>query len=90
VARELAGWSVRGARIPDQGCGWPSFSLNIQMLNNVLGVDSAGGKLRTIAGQHSQEPFPALVDERDFVEVHPLRRRRHNEITKSSHRGLGA
>src|SRR5580704_2056167 len=45
----------------------PSFSSDIQLLNNLLGVDFAGGKLSTISGHYAQEPFPALVDERDFV-----------------------
>ena len=40
------------------------------LLDNVLRVDSVGRELRLASRQHAQESFAALVDERDFVQVH--------------------
>jgi hypothetical protein len=52
------------------GSGTPSPESGGYLLENVLGVDSGGRELRPASGQHAQESFTALVDERDFVQVH--------------------
>ena len=36
----------------------------------MLGVGSGGDEFHSISCQHAQESFTALVDERDFVEIH--------------------
>ena len=40
------------------------------MLKNVLRVGAAGRELRSFFSQLAQEPLSALVDKRDFIEVH--------------------
>src|SRR5580765_7481842 len=52
------------------GSGTPSPETRCYLLENVLRVDSGGRELRPASGQHAQESFTALVDERDFVQVH--------------------
>ena len=50
-----------------------AFTSCAQVLNDVLDVGSAAGELCSIFRQHAQEPLPALVDKRDFIEVHDAR-----------------
>src|ERR1700758_2610769 len=51
------------------GSGTPSPEPRVYLLENVSRVDSVGRELRPASGQHAQESFTALVDERDFVQV---------------------
>ena len=55
------------------GSGTVPSRLGSYLVKNMLGVDPAGSELRSISGQHVQEPLTVLVDERDFVEVHDAR-----------------
>jgi hypothetical protein len=50
-----------------------SFSSDVPMFNEVPGANPAGGELRSISGQHAEEPPLAIVDEGDFVQVHGAR-----------------
>ena len=40
------------------------------LLEDVLRVHPAGRELGSTPGQHAQESFTALIDERNFVQVH--------------------
>src|SRR6266436_9364011 len=40
------------------------------LLENVLRVHPAALELRSSSGQYAQQSFTALVDERDFVQIH--------------------
>jgi len=50
------------------------FSWPLEWCSSSPNRTSISTKTRhSCSGQHAQEPFPALVDERDFVEVHDAR-----------------
>jgi len=52
------------------GSGTPIPEFGGYLLENELRVHPAGRELRPVSGQHAQESFTALVDKRDFVQVH--------------------
>jgi hypothetical protein len=46
-----------------------AFLWDVQVLNDLFGVDPVGRELHSISGQPAQEALAAFVDKRDFIQV---------------------